>query len=59
MDAIKIRDTKQSTHNINEAFVADTIFDSIIEELKLESKRGDYSMNFNPNWFFIFYKELG
>jgi hypothetical protein len=29
MDTIKIRDTKQSTHNINEAFVADTIFDSI------------------------------
>jgi hypothetical protein len=43
---------------LGKEMMLDTIFDSIIDELKLESKRGDYSMNFNPNWFFIFYKEF-
>lgn len=43
---------------IGKEVMLDVIFDSIVEELKVESKRGDYSMNFNPNWFFIFYKEF-
>lgn len=36
----------------------EVIFNSIKDELKIKSKIGDYAMNFNPNWFFIFYKEF-
>lgn len=36
----------------------DNIFKLFVNELKIKSSTHTYSQNFNPNWFFIFYKEF-
>ena len=34
------------------------IFEILIKELKIKSIKNNYSQNFNPNWFFLFYQEF-
>jgi hypothetical protein len=43
---------------LNEKTTKISIFNSIIMELKIQSSKGTYAQNFNPNWFFIFYEEF-
>lgn len=43
---------------LNEKITKNEIFNSIVKELKTPSSKGNYSQNFNPNWFFIFYEEF-
>ena len=53
---------KENRLNLNsilhEKITKNEIFNSIIKELKIPSSKGNYSKNFNPNWFFIFYEEF-
>ena len=43
---------------LNDKTTKNDIFNSLVKELKIPSSKGNYSQNFNPNWFFIFYEEF-